>query len=64
MNDVTNSFQNVGNTIINYIPNILGALLLLVVGWLVATIVKAIFSKGLKKIGADNAMVKGHMAKT
>lgn len=64
LNDVTNSFQNVGNTIINYIPNIIGALLLLVVAWLVATIVKAIFSKGLKKIGADNAMVKGHMAKT
>lgn len=63
-NDIGNSFRNVGNTIIDYIPNVLGALLLLLVAWIVATIVKAIFTKGLKKAGADRAMVKGHMAKT
>ncbi|MBT2569322.1 mechanosensitive ion channel [Planococcus sp. ISL-110] len=64
MNDVGNSFRGVGNTIIDYIPNVLGALLLLLVAWIVATIVRAIFTKGLKKAGVDKAMVKGHMAKT
>lgn len=64
MNDVGNSFRGVGNTIIDYIPNVLGALLLLLIAWIVATIVRAIFTKGLKKAGVDKAMVKGHMAKT
>ncbi len=64
MNDIGNSFRGVGNTVIDYIPNVLGALLLLLVAWIVATIVKAIFTKGLKKAGADRAMVRGHMAKT
>ncbi|TWT06848.1 hypothetical protein FQV26_03295 [Planococcus sp. CPCC 101016] len=64
MNEVGNSFRGVGNTIIDYIPNVLGALLLLLIAWIVATIVRAIFTKGLKKAGADRAMVKGHMAKT
>ncbi|ALS77674.1 mechanosensitive ion channel [Planococcus kocurii] len=64
MNDIGNSFRGVGYTIIDYIPNVLGALLLLLIAWIVATIVRAIFTKGLKKAGADRAMVKGHMAKT
>ncbi|ANU09936.1 putative integral inner membrane protein [Planococcus antarcticus DSM 14505] len=64
MNEVGNSFRGVGNTIIDYIPNVLGALLLLLMAWIVATIVRAIFTKGLKKAGVDKAMVKGHMAKT
>lgn len=64
MNEVGNSFRGVGNTIIDYIPNVLGALLLLLIAWVVATIVRAIFTKGLKKAGADKAMVRGHMAKT
>ncbi|MDQ0428189.1 hypothetical protein QOZ98_001015 [Planomicrobium stackebrandtii] len=64
MNDVGNSFRGVGNTIIDYIPNVLGALLLLLIAWIVATIVRAIFTKGLKKAGVDKAMVRGHMAKT
>ncbi|WP_142827015.1 mechanosensitive ion channel [Planococcus soli] len=64
MNDVGNSFRGAGNTIIDYIPNVLGALLLLLIAWVVATIVRAIFTKGLKKAGVDKAMVRGHMAKT
>ncbi|MCM3790520.1 mechanosensitive ion channel [Domibacillus indicus] len=59
---LTAAFRDMWYTIVNYLPNVLGALLLLVVAWLVATIVKAIFTKGLKKVGVPRAMVKGHMA--
>lgn len=59
---LTAAFRDMWYTIVNYLPNVLGALLLLIVAWLVATIVKAIFTKGLKKIGVPRAMVKGHMA--
>ncbi|WNS78535.1 mechanosensitive ion channel [Domibacillus sp. DTU_2020_1001157_1_SI_ALB_TIR_016] len=59
---LTAAFRDMWYTIVNYLPNVLGALLLLVVAWLVATIVRAIFTKGLKKVGVPRAMVKGHMA--
>lgn len=62
MNQLTGAFRDMWYTVVNYIPNVLGAILLLIVAWLVATIVKAIFTKGLKKVGALRAMVKGHMA--
>lgn len=64
MNQFTGAFRDMGTTIVNFIPNVIGAILLLLVAWLVATIVRAIFTKGLKKAGAPRAMVKGHMAKT
>lgn len=64
MNDFTGALQDMWYTVINFLPNLLGAILLLLVAWVVAVIVRAIFQKGLKKIGADRAMVKGHMAKT
>lgn len=64
MNNVTDAFQDMWYNIVNFLPNIIGAILLLLVAWVVATIVRMIFQKGLKKVGADRAMVKGHMAKT
>lgn len=63
-NDVTLAFRDMWYSVVNYIPNILGALLLLLVAWIVATLVKLLFQKGLKKAGADRGMVKSHMAKT
>lgn len=63
-NDVTLAFRDMWYSVVNYIPNILGALLLLLVAWIVATLVKLLFQKGLKKAGADRGMVKAHMAKT
>lgn len=64
VNDITMAFRDMWYTVINFLPNLLGAILLLLVAWVIAVIVRAIFQKGLKKVGADRAMVKGHMAKT
>lgn len=63
MNNVGDSFRGMLDTMISYIPNIIGALLLLLLAWIIAMIVKGIFTKGLQKAGADRAMVKGHMAR-
>lgn len=62
MNQVTGEFRSMFATIIDFLPNIIGAILLLLVAWIVASIVRAIFTKGLRKLGAGRAMVKGHMA--
>lgn len=64
MNGISSAFQDMWYTVINFLPNLIGAILLLLVAWVVAVIVRAIFQKGLIKVGADRAMVKGHMAKT
>lgn len=62
VNRFTGEFHDMWYRIANFIPNILGAILLLVVAWLVATLIQAIFTKGLKKIGASRAMTRAHMA--
>jgi len=62
MNQVSGTFRGMFTTMVNFLPNIIGAILLLLVAWIVASIVRAIFTKGLRKLGARRAMVKGHMA--
>ncbi|PSL31062.1 putative transporter (transmembrane protein) [Planomicrobium soli] len=61
-NQVTGAFRDMFTTIVNFLPNVIGAILLLIVAWIVASIVRAIFTKGLRKLGARRAMVRGHMA--
>jgi hypothetical protein len=61
-NDITNSFRSMLDTIIAYIPNIIAALLLLLLAWIIALVVKNIFTKVLKKVGTENGMVKARLA--
>ncbi|TWT26380.1 mechanosensitive ion channel [Planomicrobium sp. CPCC 101110] len=62
MNQLSGAFRDMFTTIVNFLPNVIGAILLLLVAWIVASIVRAIFTKGLRKLGARRAMVRGHMA--
>ena len=43
-------------TVINYAPKILGALLLLFVAWLVATLIRAIAKRGLRALNIDEKL--------
>src|SRR5690625_3120447 len=61
-NDITNSFRGMLDTLISYIPNIIAALLLLLLAWIIALVVKNIFTKVLKKAGAEKGMVKSRLA--
>lgn len=61
-NDLTNSFRGMLDTLISYIPNIIAALLLLLLAWIIALVVKNIFTKLLKKVGAESGMVKARLA--
>lgn len=62
MNQLSGAFRDMFTTIVNFLPNVIGAILLLLVAWIVASIVRAVFTKGLRKLGARRAMVRGHMA--
>ena len=51
--DIGNSFENVLDTIIGFIPNLLGFLLILLIGYVIAKIVAGVVRKVLEKVGVD-----------
>ena len=56
MNFMQNIFDNLSNSIGGYLPNTIGAILILVIGWFVAGFIKRIISKLIKKTGVDNKL--------
>ena len=51
--------ENFANNVLDYIPGILGALLVLFIGWLIAKGIKAIVVRLLKKTSWDERLFKG-----
>jgi uncharacterized membrane-anchored protein YhcB (DUF1043 family) len=51
--DIGNSFQNATDGFFAFLPNLLGFVVLLVVGYVVAKIVQAVVRKALQKLGLD-----------
>lgn len=51
--DIKTSFENALNSLIGFLPNLLGALILLLVGFIVAKVVSAIIKKVLDKAHLD-----------
>ncbi|WYP27128.1 mechanosensitive ion channel [Alkalihalobacillus sp. FSL W8-0930] len=64
MNGVTDSFRNMFDQIVSNIPNVVYALLLLLLAFAVATIVKGILEKGLKKLGVQRLLARGRVVPT
>ncbi|WP_377644877.1 hypothetical protein [Oryzobacter terrae] len=51
--DIGESFQRTTDGILGFLPNLLGFLLLLLVGWVVAKVVSGVVRKLLEKVGID-----------
>jgi hypothetical protein len=51
--NVKDSFQNALDKLVGFLPNLIGCLLLLLIGFIVAKIVASVVAKALKKIGLD-----------
>lgn len=51
--DISNSFQGALDNLVGFLPNLLGCLLLLLVGYIVAKVVAAVVGKALQKAGLD-----------
>ena len=51
--NIADSFENVLDTIIGFIPNLLGFLIILLIGYVVAKVVASVVRKVLEKIGID-----------
>lgn len=54
--DIQSSFENALDSIVGFLPNLLGALLILLVGFIVAKVVSAIVGKLLEKTGMDRKL--------
>ncbi|WP_051485695.1 mechanosensitive ion channel family protein [Nocardioides sp. J54] len=57
--DIENSLQNALDRFIGFLPNLIGFLVLLVIGWIVARLVRTAVRKGLSMTGID-----GHMQRS
>lgn len=64
MEQFTDSLQGLWVSFVNILPDLLGALLLLVLAWIIATLVKKAVVKGLDALGFDNRLVKWGVAHT
>jgi hypothetical protein len=57
--DIGNSLQQALDSFVGFLPNLLGFLVILAIGWIVARVVKAAVTKGLQKLGVDRALHSG-----
>jgi small-conductance mechanosensitive channel len=57
--NVGDSLQQAFNSLFGFLPNLLGFLIILVIGYIVARVVKGILTKVLEKVGLDKALHSG-----
>jgi mechanosensitive ion channel-like protein len=58
---VGDSLQNGLDAFIGFVPNLIGFLAILIIGFIIARIVKGIVGKGLEKLGVDRALHSGQL---
>ncbi|PVY97100.1 mechanosensitive ion channel family protein [Actinomycetospora cinnamomea] len=57
--NILQSLQNAFTTFLSYIPNVIGALLVLLIGYLIARLIRAGISRLLRKVRVDDKLTHG-----
>jgi Conserved TM helix len=57
--DVSDSFQQAMDEFFAFLPNLLGAIVILIIGWIIARLVGRVVRSGLQAVGADRALATG-----
>jgi len=57
--DILQSLQNAFTTFLSYVPNVIGALLVLIIGYIIARLIRAGISKLLRKVRVDEKLTHG-----
>ncbi len=57
--DVLQSLQSAFTTFLNYLPNVIGALLVLIIGYIIARLIRAGISKLLHRVRVDDKLTHG-----
>lgn len=62
--DVEQSFENILSRIIEFLPNLIGAILILIIGYMIAKLLEKVIRKALNKARFDRAMHNSSAGKT
>jgi small-conductance mechanosensitive channel len=57
--DILQSLQNAFTTFLSYVPNVIGALLVLLIGYIIARLIRAGISRLLRKVRVDEKLTHG-----
>jgi Conserved TM helix len=57
--DISDSFQQAMDEFFAFLPNLLGAIVILIIGWFIARLVGRLVTHGLRAAGADRALATG-----
>lgn len=57
--DVGNSLQRGLDDLVGFLPRLIGFLIILLIGWLIARVVKSLLTSALQKVGTDRALQTG-----
>src|SRR3954454_1639633 len=57
--NILQSLQNAFTTFLNYVPNVIGALLVLIIGYIIARLIRAGISRLLRKVRVDEKLTHG-----
>jgi len=57
---ITSSLQKGLDTVFGYLPNIVGFLVILLIGYIIAKVVKAVVNKALQKLNVDEHLTNSH----
>lgn len=61
--DVAGSFEDMLTTVLEFIPKLIGFLLILVIGWIIAKVLAKIIGTVLERVGFDKAVERGGVKK-
>lgn len=59
---LSSGLENAGETILSFLPRLIGALIILIVGWLVARLVHRAFKRLFKAVGLDALLERAGLA--
>jgi len=62
MNFLQNIFDNLSNSMGDYLPNTIAAILILIIGWFIAGFIKRLITRLIKKTDIDNKLGSGKMS--
>jgi small-conductance mechanosensitive channel len=57
--DILQSLQNAFTTFLNYVPSVIGALLVLIIGYIIARLIRAGISRLLRRVHLDDKLTHG-----
>ncbi|GAA4301466.1 mechanosensitive ion channel family protein [Klenkia terrae] len=63
MSSIGQSFRDLLDTVIQFVPKLVGFLLILVIGYFIAKALQKVIGKVLEKVGFDNAVERGGIKK-